>query len=311
MSKSKWKILWVSIASIITVTTGYLVFYDKLVAFFKQNNCPEISAIVTLVIVTVLVCVLFLYLYDTIEKRNDTIENHSEKDTGLREILDYWPVRTAAAKDIKKYLKTEMKEPIRISAIGFGTLADVLQDGNIIDNIVKLIIKPHSRFKMVIVFPNNAEEWIKYRPDLKMKKEEDTANQKEDITQKEVEGNVKRGHKLIAEFVEKIQIQINKSLSQEELKKFDINAKLELRNYEEKAFPRHFVLQGEETIFVGSYLCHNQGSNTYLLQLRKWKGSEELFNMFKTEAEHICNDTYSKKITCADFLSKHSTKTTV
>lgn len=277
--------------------------YEKLYELYSNWNWnePFIFAVVSIIIIGILWSWLVWFLgmnfirLVVIKKedkeqsisRNPVDEGNqksNEEGGGLGEILDYWGVRTAASEDIKQYLKkTKTDDQLIISAIGFATLDSVLRDDSIAEHIVNLMIENHSRFKMVIIFPKDAAEWKKYRPDLKIKRTDDQIKQ-----------DIADGHKLIKNFIITIKKYIESKISRKEYENFSIDEKIELRYYKEDAFPRHFILQGEETSFVGSYLSHSKGRDSYLLRLRRLKkekaniANEGLFNLFKTEAEHIC-----------------------
>jgi|GEM_PF-4155484 len=310
--KSFWDKLLTCIGVVTTVLMSIIAIfwlYDKFLTVYSQCNSPKIWAggttliiLVLLVIIVWFLCSRFVTIRIKIGKRGvDCKDNEivTKQENGLREIKNYWGVRTDAAEDIKTYLKTikGSDDSLIISAIGFRTLESVLTDPKIVEHVVGLMKGNHNRFKIVIIFPKDATEWKRYRPDLKNKADG------------EVEENIKNGHKLIGEFIEDVKKEMSKQMTAEQVKNTPLDKKIELRHYKEDAFPRHFILKGNDAIFVGSYLSHSKGSSTYLLQLLQLQQCEEgLFNMFKTEADHIYKE-HSTLISCEDFLGDNTTNT--
>ena len=198
------------------------------------------------------------------------------------EIKNYWAIRIDATSTIQKYLKTTKTERLFISAIGFGTLDSILSNSEVVENIAELMTKHNSRFEMIIVFPKNISEWKKYRPDFRG-------------TQKEIIDNIKGGHDLIRNFITNITNYTDgMSMTERERKKYSINEHLKLYCYNNEIVPRHFILQGDDTIFIGSYLSHNRGSDSYLLQLKQDKSCfryARLFDLFCNEADYILENS--------------------
>jgi len=303
--KNRWSKFLVCIGSFIAILTGLSIiywFYKLLLGLYLRWNCnfPCVWASGTVLVMFILVSIFVWfkgsYLIRLVVKKRKNVEqpiieqsvsenNQDASEKGLREIKNYWGERTKAQEDIKKYLRETQTKKLIISAIGFGTLESILSDRLIVDNVVRLIKEPHSTFKMTIIFPKDATEWRTYRPDLLG---DETTIQK----------NIEKGHTIIKKFI----AEIKGRLSQNENK--TISNYITLRHYTQRAFPRHFMLRGDETIFVGSY-CYIEGSKAYLLQLREWRQETNngLFNLFQNQAEHICKNTYSEEITCDDFLN--------
>ena len=210
-----------------------------------------------------------------------------------REISNYWALRTDATQAMQKYLRETTTEKLFISAIGFGTLNSILSDNKIAKNIAELIAKPHATFKMTIVFPKDVCEWRRYRPDSQ-------------IASERVQQNIKRGHDLIKQFVSNVNNHINgMQMTEQDREKISVEEHLVLRNYNDQVIPRHFILQGDHIIYVGSYLSHNQGSGSYLLQVTKhvsrYYRYARLFDLFKNEISHIIDN--SDEISHNDFMT--------
>lgn len=262
------------------------------------KTCFDISDIISYIILISVSILLTLLIYGIsclfinykIIKKKFDIE---QSETGLREILEYWGVRTdeAAQNDMKKYLKETKSEVLLISAIGFGTLKQIFKTGqdDIINNFVPLMIKENSRFKLRIIFPENDNDWIDYTQE----------RGDNDITD-----NIKEGRSIIKNFVVAIDEKLKTKIPAEKYNKFDINKYIELRYYNKINFlPRHFILRGNDIIFVGSYLNHQKGERSHLLKLQKLPMKDpSLFDLFASEADFLCQDKNSTKLTFEDFI---------
>jgi len=80
----------------------------------------------------------------------------------------------------------------------------------------------------------------------------------------------------------------------ERISRIPIEDRIQLCCYNDKVVPRHFILHGDRIIFVGSYLSHNQGSDSYLLQLKQDESKSRyarLFDLFKNEIDHIIDNS--------------------
>jgi hypothetical protein len=64
---------------------------------------------------------------------------------------------------------------------------------------------------------------------------------------------------------------------------------IDLRTYREGVMPRHFFLQADSTLYVGSYLSHQQGSRSYLMKLSE--AGQGLYALFAAELAHVLSET--------------------
>jgi len=64
---------------------------------------------------------------------------------------------------------------------------------------------------------------------------------------------------------------------------------VDFRAYKEDIEPRHFILRADDTVYVGSYLSHEPGSDSYLMKLRDF--GDGLYKLFEREIEHITEHT--------------------
>ena len=258
------------------------VYYALFTALNANNTVPHIL----LVIFAAAAAAITFFLF---ERTNRAIKAFTKG----KEISNYWALRAEATPAVQKYLRETTTDELFISAIGFTTLNSILSDNRVIKNIAELVTKPQTPFKMTIVFPKNVSEWKKYRPD----------SQK---TREEVQQNIRNGHNLIRQFIRNVNNQIcNMHMTEQEREKISIEKRLVLRNYNDRIIPRHFILQGDHIIFVGSYLSHNQGSGSYLLQVKKHVSKyyryARLFDLFKNEISHIIDN--SDEISHNDFMA--------
>lgn len=194
-------------------------------------------------------------------------------DKGIGEIEFYWGNRKEANDDIKEYLKNTTSSNIFISAIGFSTISDVLSDPGVLENFTNLLTQSQSAFKISIVFPNKAD--IRLRPDKEEKELKESINNCF-ITLKNFKNNLTQ--KAIAK------------LKGDEAINFKIDKYLTFETYTEHILPRHFILQSDSSILVGSYLSHQKGSKSYLMKLRNFSGNHQkpgIYNLFLNEIDYI------------------------
>jgi hypothetical protein len=76
-------------------------------------------------------------------------------------------------------------------------------------------------------------------------------------------------------------------------KKNEIDRHIKFKYYNDNTIPRHFILQDYKTIFFGSYLSSETGSNSYLMELCNnvqephKKELTGLYNLFMKEIDNI------------------------
>jgi hypothetical protein len=71
--------------------------------------------------------------------------------------------------------------------------------------------------------------------------------------------------------------------------------RLQFFTYDEHIVPRHFILNVDAIIYVGSYLSHQQGNYSYLMKLRNY--GEGLYTLFADELAHILAHTQPLDLT--------------
>ena len=231
-----------------------------------------------------------------------TVEKYKIKEnkTGLGEIAIYFGERKSADPTLIEILtnseSNKVNEPLKeivIAAIGFNTISSILEKSEVINYIAESIITYPNDFKMTVIFPKGIDDMNRIRP------ERETHAKKSVID----------GHKNLKEFAEKLDNACRHELKGDKMKLngFKLNTYLEFRTYEFKTMPRHFILKVNDTIFVGSYLSHQIGSNSYLLQLRKWEKTSKdeyhlgLYGLFKQEVTSLLENGNTSEITFDEF----------
>ena len=196
---------------------------------------------------------------------------HSDK--GLGEIEFYWGNRKDANDDIKEYLKNTTSSNIFISAIGFSTISEVLSDPGVLENFTNLLTQSQSAFKILIVFPNKAD--IRLRPDK---------------TEAELIESIKNCFATLKNFKNNLTQKAIAKLKGDDAINFKIEKHLTFETYKDNIIPRHFILQSDSSILVGSYLSHQKGSKSYLMKLRNFSGDHQkpgIYNLFLNEINYI------------------------
>lgn len=202
------------------------------------------------------------------------------KEGGLGEIDIYWGGRDAANKSIENYLIETKSKEIFIAAIGFGTIR-VLNEDKVVDNFGKLL---ENKFKITIILPRDLEQLKNFRPEIK---------------EENLKSNLEGGRSFLKSFKDKLA---------QKCPNINVNDHIEFKCYnydidkEIKIIPRHFILQDENTIFVGSYLSSSTGRKSYLMKLsrrekEKNKEDKELSGLFELFIKEI------------DYIKEHSTTT--
>jgi hypothetical protein len=62
---------------------------------------------------------------------------------------------------------------------------------------------------------------------------------------------------------------------------------LKIRAYSPEVWPRHFILKADNDIYIGSYLCHEEGSYSYLFRLSDQQEGRGLHALFLDEVKYL------------------------
>jgi hypothetical protein len=208
------------------------------------------------------------------EKEKECPSDEEAYKSGLGEIEAYWGNRNAANIRIKDLLKSTEATEIFIAAIGFSTI-EVLNDSEIISHFADLI--NNASFHITIVSPKDINQLKNVRPE---------------ITEEVLSQRFQKGQVLLESFKNNLSPKITTGKA--------VGHYVEFRCYNANAIPRHFILQDNNTIFFGSYLISETGSNSYLIELSKKSHHTEkklfgLYNHFLNEIRGIRNDKYSTR----------------
>lgn len=294
---SSWK-------KILTVITGYTALISTFVGInttytiLEQNGFSTLNSILILVggflltFIIVWITGTFIVKFHkgkgeyglllTLKKTlNYSLKPKEEKtnnllDNSTNEIASYWEERGAAIDEIKKKLK-ETNDNIFISAIGFGTIREVLIDNDVVNKLVDKILPDRSTFKITIVFPTSYE---KIRPEV--------AN---------INANVSKGQEFLRTFRTTLDQVCKCKMSSNRYESFNVDKIIEFKTYNENIMPRHFILHSGNVLFVGSYLCNAEGRNSYLLKLLDKKVPQGIFQLFKKEESYILENSKITLIT--------------
>jgi len=293
--------IWIATASFTTVITILYFLRDIVLSLYSGSEqplhwtCYVILALLVLVLGIILTCIV-MWIYSVLKEYRNVIDNKSNVNSndemkfvsgeGLGEIDFYWGDRIESNYEVKKYLATTKANKIFIAALGFGTIKE-LKGMEVIDNFANLIKVKNTTFKITIVKPDTAEEFIEFR--------KGSIKTEAELRQKFTEGNetLKEFEKNLAE----------KCFPLADNKMELVKQYIEYRKY--KTIPRHFILRGDDkVIFFGSYLGSTEGYKSYIMKLvpcSKMPSSKDkytlgLFNLFEKEVEYILKDENSQKI---------------
>jgi DNA-binding SARP family transcriptional activator len=180
-------------------------------------------------------------------------------ETSNFEIQMYWGFRPAAHGDIQQAILASSSR-ITVSGMGLTTIADVLNDPTVLNHIAEQL-NSNEDFEITIV----------------------TASGPSEVRRRE------EGGTLIAEKIRTGGSALRRFRSELERKVPSAIARLRFLTYDEHIIPRHFILQVDATIYVGSYLSHQQGNYSYLMKLINH--GEGLYTLFADELTHILAHT--------------------
>ena len=197
---------------------------------------------------------------------SDVVKESMIFDESINEIASYWGERKLANEDIINLLK-QTKENVFISAIGFGTMKEILNNTSVINNIVEQILSERSTFRITIVYPDNYEI---IRPEVGS-----------------IDRNVSNGQDFLIAFKRQLEEACRDKMTTDRYNEFNINSIIEFRTYNKQIMPRHFILHNGKTLYVGSYLCNTEGRKSYLIKLTDKEVSGGIFKLFKKEIQYI------------------------
>lgn len=174
------------------------------------------------------------------------------------EMVMYWGYRPAAHSDIRAEL-IACRDRIVIAGQGLSTITEIVSDPNVQKALAAKAADSGAPLQMTFVFaayPVEARE-----------SEEGGRRLRDQVT---------RGLEAIKEFRDRM---ISAALPVD----------IEVRTYRQGVMPRHFFLQSDATLYVGSYLSHKPGSRSYLMKLSE--AGHGFYALFSAELTHVLSET--------------------
>ena len=282
-TNSPWVKLSICIVALVSILGAIYVLHNSYKAISAVLLLPspwkEVLAIVSLIAAIILLYFIFWLksIYPLVKKILESLRNRQSigKTDDLGEINFYWGGRDVADSSVKKHLSTTVTNKMFIAAIGFGTIR-VLADTEVVNHFTELILDRN--FKITIVSPRDIEQLHKFRPE---------------IPKENLKKNLNDGKAMLKTFEANLKGKFHNG---------DVNFShhVEFRHYKDNIIPRHFVLQDDNYIFVGSYLGCTTGHKSYLMKLRRnnnHDGSKELnglMDLFTKEIRFIINNSEIK-----------------
>ena len=291
---SLWEKTLIAIGAFSTVMGGLYYFFhwlDLIIEKLNLNTTASVKVIVGLIFLFVGMTLTFLILYTNsvlpyilellkklrkgesqiiipTEKKEFDYAQNKEYKFEFGEIAAYWGNRNAANIRIKDLLKSSIATDIFIAAIGFSTIK-VLDDTEVVNHFAELI-NNNIPLRITIVSPLDIGQLKNARPE---------------ISQSVLQEKFESGQYLLKTFKGKLLNQLKDKNS------FDKHIKF--KSYNNNTIPRHFILQDNKSIFFGSYLSSETGSNSYLIELHSNNQISTkneltgLYNLFINEIENI------------------------
>jgi DNA-binding SARP family transcriptional activator len=174
------------------------------------------------------------------------------------EVVMYWGYRPAARSDIRAAM-IDCSEQIVIAGQGLSTITDIVNDPVVQRAFKAKVTADDNELKITFVFAAH--------PVAARESEEGGRLLREKVT---------RGVEAIKEFRDAM-VTAGQAIE------------IDLRTYRQGVMPRHFFLQADSTLYVGSYLSHQQGSRSYLMKLSE--AGQGLYALFAAELAHVLSET--------------------
>lgn len=170
-----------------------------------------------------------------------------------------WGTRSEAEADLKSAMLKSQHE-IFIAGACLTTLRKTFADSDVVNHVV-LMCTRNSKYNVTALVVGKAEDYPS--------------------TEKGRKGfatNLIGGRRLLQRFMQEVNNKLPRSANEKAV---------ETRVYGAAVWPRHFILKADSEIFVGSYLCHEEGSYSYLLKLRDSQTTRSLYNLFINEIKYL------------------------
>jgi hypothetical protein len=182
------------------------------------------------------------------------------------EIEMYWGYRPAAHDDLRETILS-CRSKLFIAGLGVTTIANVLNDPHVIGTLADNIAKYPDFERTIITFTREDDPRLNEQGG------------------KELREKIRIGRKALRRFYGALLQRVPSHI---------VRPLIDFRSYAYDTIPRHFILQADEVIYVGSYLSHQQGSYSYLLKIRN--RADGLFALFEEEVKYIRDHTVPQNI---------------
>ena len=170
----------------------------------------------------------------------------------------YWGYRPAAHHDIRQSL-IACRGKLVLAGQGVSTLSEILNDPEVVRSLVAAH-RANTDLRITLVIAD--------------------AN----IPHRAAETG---GHRLVTKTEQGLTAL--RSFQSEFARRAGVAGVVDLRTYDSGFLVRHFFLRCDDSMYVGSYLSHQEGSRSYLMKLKNF--DDGLFDIFDAELAHVLKHT--------------------
>lgn len=177
------------------------------------------------------------------------------------EVEMYWGYRPSAHEDLRSAILS-CRADLVVAGLGLNTIGRVLNDPEVIARLSELIAEKSSFRPTIILLSNPAHT-----------------------------RSHERGGRLLAQKISNgiASLDMFRASLEESVPHAVARPVVVFRTYTETLIPRHFLLKADETLFVGSYLSHRQGSYSHLMKIRNQ--GDGLYALFDKEVAYVVENT--------------------
>ncbi len=223
------------------------------------QSFPWLVVLIPTALVIVLTVVYLLFLHRTQIPRTAACTSElAERLRPCEEIEACWPERGSAEQDMIA-ATLDCKSSLFIAGVCLNTMGTILGRADVITHLAeRLRTNPHFAITIITIgSPDDLPKGEEGRGDL--------------------HGNFASGRESLKRFRKHLTSQMADQDKE----------RVNFRRYTLSSFPRHFILQADDKMYVGSYLCHREGALSYLLRLTYGKSPGGLYNLFQKEVTYL------------------------
>lgn len=192
-------------------------------------------------------------------RQPDKASLRGSADGGHRMELEmYWGYRPAAHSDIRRTL-LGCRRSLTVAGQGLSTVVDVVNDPEVVRALASNTSEAPEPLRLTFVFADTP---------LDMRERESGGRR--------LREKVESGLEAVEAFKGKLERQGS-------------GAVVVIKTYKGGFLPRHFFLNCDEVLYVGSYLSHQQGSHSYLMKIHDAGGG--LYALFQDELAYVIAHT--------------------